>query len=83
MEVLAPGGVFVAKVFQGGTEKTLLDMLKKNFAIVRHAKPPSSRKESAETYVVATGFKGLTDNGDVPEDGHDAEDWRDSGHDRD
>ena len=58
MEVLAPGGVFVAKVFQGGTEKTLLDLLKKNFETVRHAKPPASRKESAETYVVATGFKG-------------------------
>lgn len=60
MEVLAPGGTFVAKVFQGGTERTLLDLLKQNFAVVRHAKPPSSRKESAETYVVATGFKGLT-----------------------
>ncbi|MGE5514714.1 MAG: RlmE family RNA methyltransferase [Bacteroidota bacterium] len=58
MEVLAPGGAFVAKVFQGGTEKTLLDLLKKNFETVRHAKPPASRKESAETYVVATGFKG-------------------------
>ena len=58
MEVLAPGGTFVAKVFQGGTEKGLLDLLKKNFETVRHAKPPASRKESAETYVVATGFKG-------------------------
>ncbi len=58
LEVLAPGGVFVAKVFQGGTEKTLLDLLKRNFATVRHAKPPASRAESAETYVVATGFKG-------------------------
>lgn len=58
MEVLAPGGAFVAKVFQGGTEKTLLDLLKTNFETVRHAKPPASRKESAETYVVATGFKG-------------------------
>jgi 23S rRNA (uridine2552-2'-O)-methyltransferase len=58
MEVLAPGGAFVAKVFQGGTEKTLLDMLKKNFAVVRHAKPPASRQGSAETYVVATGFRG-------------------------
>lgn len=59
LEVLAPGGVFVAKVFQGGTEKTLLDMLKRNFAVVRHAKPPASRAESAETYVVASGFKGM------------------------
>jgi 23S rRNA (uridine2552-2'-O)-methyltransferase len=59
IEILTPGGTFVAKVFQGGTEKTLLDMLKRNFATVRHAKPPASRKESAETYVVATGFKGV------------------------
>ncbi len=59
LSVLAPGGIFIAKVFQGGTEKTLLDMLKRNFSIVRHAKPPASRAESAETYVVATGFKGL------------------------
>lgn len=64
MEVLAPGGAFVAKVFQGGTEKTLLDLLKQNFATVRHAKPPASRKESAETYVVATGFKGLAPRGE-------------------
>lgn len=58
MEVLVPGGTFVAKVFQGGTEKTLLDLLKRNFGTVRHAKPPASRKESAETYVIATGFRG-------------------------
>ncbi|MBE9603253.1 RlmE family RNA methyltransferase [Acetobacteraceae bacterium H6797] len=57
-KVLAPGGTFVAKVFQGGTEKTLLDRLKRDFAVVRHAKPPSSRKDSAEMYVVATGFRG-------------------------
>jgi 23S rRNA (uridine2552-2'-O)-methyltransferase len=58
LEVLVPGGTFVAKVFQGGTEKGLLDQLKRNFASVRHAKPPASRKESAEAYVIATGFKG-------------------------
>jgi 23S rRNA (uridine2552-2'-O)-methyltransferase len=58
MEVLTPGGTFVAKVFQGGTEKTLLDLLKKNFATVRHAKPPASRQGSAEAYVVAMGFRG-------------------------
>lgn len=57
-EVLAPGGAFVAKVFQGGTERTLLDRLKKDFALVRHAKPPASRADSAEVYVVATGFRG-------------------------
>ena len=61
LEVLAPGGMFLAKVFQGGTEKTLLDQLKANFTTVRHAKPPASRKESAETYVIATGFKGRRD----------------------
>lgn len=59
--ILAPGGSFVAKVFQGGTEKTLLDQLKKSFATVRHAKPPASRAESAETYVVAIGFRGRPD----------------------
>jgi 23S rRNA (uridine2552-2'-O)-methyltransferase len=64
--VLAPGGTFVAKVFQGGTEKTLLDTLKRNFATVRHAKPPASRAESAETYVVAMGFRGLGKKEDPP-----------------
>ncbi|HUC63364.1 MAG TPA: RlmE family RNA methyltransferase [Alphaproteobacteria bacterium] len=58
LEVLAPGGAFVAKVWQGGTERELLERLKRGFASVRHVKPPASRKESAELYVVATGFKG-------------------------
>jgi 23S rRNA (uridine2552-2'-O)-methyltransferase len=57
-EVLAPGGTFVAKVFQGGAEGTLLAALKRDFAVVRHAKPPASRTDSAEMYVVATGFRG-------------------------
>jgi 23S rRNA (uridine2552-2'-O)-methyltransferase len=56
--VLAPGGSFVAKVFQGGAEGTLLAALKRGFATVRHAKPAASRAESAETYVVAQGFRG-------------------------
>ncbi|MDB5405899.1 MAG: rRNA methyltransferase [Rhodospirillales bacterium] len=56
-EVLAPGGTFVAKVFQGGAEGVLLAALKRDFAIVRHAKPPASRTDSAEMYVVATGFR--------------------------
>jgi 23S rRNA (uridine2552-2'-O)-methyltransferase len=56
--VLRPGGAFVAKVFQGGAEGALLAALKRGFALVRHAKPPASRAESAETYVVATGFRG-------------------------
>ena len=55
--VLAPGGGFVAKVFQGGTEARLLADMKRRFASVRHAKPPASRAESAEIYVVATGFR--------------------------
>jgi len=55
---LAPGGTFVAKVFSGGTELQLLAQLKKSFAAVRHVKPPASRKDSAEIYVVATGFRG-------------------------
>ncbi len=56
-EVLAPGGAFVSKVFQGGTEDALLKQMKLRCSKVVHAKPPSSRKESAEMYVVATGFK--------------------------
>jgi 23S rRNA (uridine2552-2'-O)-methyltransferase len=57
-EVLAPGGAFICKVFQGGTERELLDRLKRAFTAVRHVKPPASRSESAELYVVATGFRG-------------------------
>ncbi len=57
-DVLEPGGAFVCKVFQGGTERELLERLKRAFAAVRHIKPPASRAESAELYVVATGFRG-------------------------
>lgn len=56
-EVLKPGGAFVAKVFQGGAEGELLVQLKRAFETVRHAKPPASRSESAETYVIAQGFR--------------------------
>ncbi len=56
-EVLEVNGVFIAKVFQGGAQKELLDDMKANFAKVGHFKPKSSRKGSPETYVVATGFK--------------------------
>lgn len=56
--VLAPGGVFVAKVLQGGTEGALLADLKRDFASVRHVKPAASRADSAELYVLATGFRG-------------------------
>jgi 23S rRNA (uridine2552-2'-O)-methyltransferase len=55
---LAPGGAFVAKVFQGGAAKDLLERLRRRFASVKHVKPPASRKESPELYVVATGFRG-------------------------
>ena len=58
IDVLAPGGTFLAKVFQGGTERELLVILKRNFASVRHVKPPASRAGSAELYVLATGFRG-------------------------
>ncbi len=56
-EVLAPGGAFVAKVLRGGTENELLALLKQHFEKVQHFKPPSSRKDSAEMFVVATGFR--------------------------
>ncbi len=57
-DVLAPGGVFIAKVLKGGTENALLDQMKRNFAVVRHAKPEASRSDSREAYVIATGFRG-------------------------
>lgn len=57
-EILNPEGAFVAKIFQGGTEQKLLQEMKQRFSSVKHAKPPSSRKESSEFYVVAAGFKG-------------------------
>lgn len=56
-EILKPGGAFVAKVLQGGAEGPLLATLKRAFAELRHAKPPASRAESRETYVVAKGFR--------------------------
>ena len=58
IHALAPGGAFVAKVFAGGTDGDLLTILKRNFATVKHAKPPASRKDSSEWYVIAQGFKG-------------------------
>ncbi|MBM3562507.1 MAG: RlmE family RNA methyltransferase [Alphaproteobacteria bacterium] len=57
-DVLAPGGFFVAKVLQGGTEGQLLSRLKRDFSTVRHVKPAASRADSAELYVLATGFRG-------------------------
>jgi len=60
VDVLAPGGTFVCKVLQGGTEAALLKEMKRLFTKVRHAKPPASRPESAELYVVAQGFRGAS-----------------------
>jgi 23S rRNA (uridine2552-2'-O)-methyltransferase len=57
-EVLKPGGAFLAKVIQGGTEGALLAELKRSFATVKHVKPAASRADSAELYVLATGFRG-------------------------
>ena len=57
-EILRPGGAFVAKVLAGGADNNLVAELKRHFATVKHAKPPASRKDSSEWYVVAQGFKG-------------------------
>jgi 23S rRNA (uridine2552-2'-O)-methyltransferase len=57
-EALSPGGAFVAKVLAGGADSTLVAMLKRMFTTVKHAKPPASRKDSSEWYVIAQGFKG-------------------------
>jgi len=57
-EVLEPGGTFLAKVLQGGTEGELLALLKRDFKSVKHIKPPASRSDSAELYLLATGFRG-------------------------
>jgi 23S rRNA (uridine2552-2'-O)-methyltransferase len=57
-EVLAPGGSFLCKVLQGGTEPALLAELKRDFASVKHVKPPASRSDSAELYLLAQGFRG-------------------------
>jgi 23S rRNA (uridine2552-2'-O)-methyltransferase len=57
-EVLRPGGAYVAKVLAGGADNNLVAELKRHFAAVKHAKPPASRKDSSEWYVIAQGFKG-------------------------
>ena len=59
-EVLRPGGAYVAKVLAGGADNDLVAALKRSFATVKHAKPPASRKDSSEWYVIAQGFKGGT-----------------------
>ena len=57
-EVLRPGGAYVAKVLAGGADNNLVVELKRHFTTVKHAKPPASRKDSSEWYVIAQGFKG-------------------------
>ena len=57
-EVLEPGGAFLCKVLQGGTETALLAELKRDFETVKHVKPPASRTDSAELYLLAKGFRG-------------------------
>src|SRR5262249_48193491 len=64
-EVLAPGGSFLCKVLQGGTEAALLAELKRDFASVKHIKPPASRTDSAELYLLARGFRGKAAAGDA------------------
>jgi len=68
VRVLKPGGHFLAKTFQGGTEKDLLDLLKRNFKSVIHVKPPSSRAESVELYILAKDFKGRAEDEASAED---------------
>ena len=61
VQILRPGGTFVAKSLAGGGDSSLVDTLKRNFTSVKHAKPPASRSGSSEWYVVASGFKGSGD----------------------
>jgi 23S rRNA (uridine2552-2'-O)-methyltransferase len=68
-DVLTPGGTLLCKVWQGGTEAGLLAEMKRTFRSVRHAKPPASRPDSAELYVVATGFRGQSRPRPNPDDG--------------
>ncbi|MFL6722640.1 MAG: RlmE family RNA methyltransferase [Sphingomicrobium sp.] len=61
-EILRPGGAYVAKVLAGGADNNLVAALKRHFTTVKHAKPPASRKDSSEWYVIAQGFKGRSEN---------------------
>ena len=67
-EVLKPGGAYVAKVLAGGADNNLVAQLKRHFATVKHAKPPASRKDSSEWYVIAQGFKGRPSLENDPKD---------------
>jgi 23S rRNA (uridine2552-2'-O)-methyltransferase len=66
VEVLRPGGTFIAKVFQSGADAGLLSQLKRDFHTVRHVKPTASRQDSSERYVMATGFRGSTGDKSKP-----------------
>ncbi len=68
IDMLGPGGAFVAKVLAGGADPALVTELKRHFAEVKHAKPPASRKDSSEWYVVAQGFKGRVTTAEVAPD---------------
>ncbi len=67
-EVLRPGGSYVAKVLAGGADNNLVAELKRLFTTVKHAKPPASRKDSSEWYVIAQGFKGVAGTNTLPEE---------------
>lgn len=67
-EILRPGGVFVAKVFAGGADSALVAEMKRLFTTVKHAKPPASRKDSSEWYVIAQGFKGRPAEAEADDD---------------
>jgi len=67
-EVLRPGGAYVAKVLAGGADNNLVAELKRHFTTVKHAKPPASRKDSSEWYVIAQGFKGRTSRANEQDD---------------
>jgi 23S rRNA (uridine2552-2'-O)-methyltransferase len=62
-QVLKPGGTFLCKVLRGGTERELLEGMKRDFAAVRHVKPKASRSDSAELFVLATGFRASSEGG--------------------
>lgn len=67
-DALKPGGIFVAKVFQGGTGSDLMAMMKRDFSKIKHVKPPASRKQSSEEYIVAMGYRGAPSGSDLRDD---------------
>ena len=73
VRTLRPGGHFLCKTFQGGTERDLLDLLKRNFVSVHHVKPPASRDGSVELYLLAKSFKGRREMDEPQPDGDEAD----------